>query len=284
MKDQAVLLRQTLAGYPRVRAGAQGPPTLVVGSGKGGVGKSLVTVLLGAALAARHRRVLLVDGSQNLGSLHIMLGVRPVARLDDLFTGTGAPADLITPVAQGLWLLPAECGSESLYALPPLDRARLHHRLASVFDEFDVVLVDAGEGLEGVVRVANVRATDALVVTTPEPAALSGAYALLKMLSLQVPGLATEVLVNRAHTEPEAAAAHRKLAIASDRFLNRELALAGSVLENESLRALAAAPRRLTDGAYDGPGVSVLRRIAEQWTLRRSESCEPFSESQALVG
>src|SRR5438093_7525967 len=92
-------------------------PTVVVGSGKGGVGKSLVSVLLASALSAQGRRVLLLDGAQNMGNLHVLLGVRPSARLDAVIGGEVDASDLVQSVAPNLWLLPGESGNEALYAM-----------------------------------------------------------------------------------------------------------------------------------------------------------------------
>ena len=131
MTDQAETLRRRPAPASRMsrasRAGCP-VPTFVLGSGKGGVGKSVLSVLLGTALAATGRRVLLFDGSQNQGNLHILLGVHPAPRLEALLTGAAQPADLLVEVRERLWLLPADSGTEALHALGPTDRARLHLR------------------------------------------------------------------------------------------------------------------------------------------------------------
>ena len=88
-------------------------PTIVVGSGKGGVGKSVVSLLLATALAAEGRRVLLLDGAQNMGNLHVLLGVRPGARMDALLGGEVAAPELVQAVAPNLWLLAGESGERS---------------------------------------------------------------------------------------------------------------------------------------------------------------------------
>ena len=79
MRDAALELRQTEVS-PVPEEEPIGPAVLVVASGKGGVGKSLVSVLLADAMAESGRRVLLFDGAQNLGHLHVLLGVSPTRR------------------------------------------------------------------------------------------------------------------------------------------------------------------------------------------------------------
>ncbi len=266
MKDQAALLREMMA-TARARpepAPVTGPPTIVVGSGKGGVGKSLVSALLAAALARGGRRVLLVDGDQNLGNLHVLLGVRPTIRLEALLQGDIAPAELLQPVIENLWLLPSDSGAESLYGLGATDRARLHHRLSALYDEFDAVVVDAGAGLESVVRVSTMRATRLLVVTAPEPTALTDAYALIKIVSVQVPDLPIDVLVNRTMTDDEGRSSFEKLATASERFLRRGLRYLGAVPEEATMRQAARDPRQLLQPDGGSPAAQTLTTIAAE--------------------
>jgi flagellar biosynthesis protein FlhG len=227
----------------------------VVGSGKGGVGKSVLSVMLAAAVARRGHRVLLVDAAQNQGNLHILLGLQHRAHLQDLLRGEAEPGDLVLAVTDRLWLVPADSGEDSLHALPATDRARLHHRLTSLYHRYDAVIVDAGPGIESVVRAAGIRASRVVVVAVPEPASLSDAYALIKILTLQLPSVPIEVLVNRAGDAGEAAAAFERLDLAAGRFLRRRLAFAGAVPDIPEMRRwlyepaslLAHAPEALRD-------------------------------------
>ncbi len=267
MNDQAAILRAMMAARPAGRPAATGPvapPAIVVGSGKGGVGKSVVSVLLAGRLAAEGRRVLLVDGSQNLGNLHVLLGLPRAARLEHLLTGETPVRELLVPVQEGLWLLPADSGAESLYALAAVDRARLHHRLSALYDDFDAVVIDAGPGLESVVRVATMRATRCMILTVPEPAALTDAYATIKIVNAQVADLPVDVLVNRVSSEREGAETFERLAAAAARFLHRELRYLGALWEDESIRRAVRVPGDLTRGLRPGPNDDALSAVLER--------------------
>lgn len=237
------------------------PEVIVVGSGKGGVGKSVLSVMLGTVLAAEGHRVLLFDADHNLGNLHVLLGVRPRARMDALLGGDVEPADMVQPIGDGLWLLPGDSGDEALQSLESLDRARLHQRLSALYDAYDVVIVDAGAGIESVVRVGTMRATRLVVVTMPEPTALTDAYALMKIVNLQLPELPMDLLVNRCLTDEEGRAAYEKIATACERFLRRGVRHLASVGEDDAVRAAVRDPRRL---------LALLSASAASLTLRQA--------------
>jgi flagellar biosynthesis protein FlhG len=233
-----------------------GPPVIVIGSGKGGVGKSVVSVLYAAALADQGAKVLLVDGSQNLGHLHVMLGVATQARLEQVHLGQLEPADLLCPAADRLWLLPADSGAEALYALGAVDQARLHHRLSDLYDGFDLVVVDAGPGLEAAVRLSTMRGTRLIVVTVPEAAALTDAYALIKLIHGQLPSLPIGILVNRTTDSSEAHQTFDRLATAATRFLGRPLEFLGGLAETSVLREALRRP----GGLLQEPSLGGLRQ------------------------
>ena len=249
MRDQASELRALMSGPRRwpqpepIRGTA-----IVIGSGKGGVGKSLLAALLAAELARGGRRVLLFDACQNQGNLHVLLGLRPAARLEQLLSGEVGPEDLVIEAAERLWLLPGDSGDEALYGLTSADRARLHQRLAGLYGDYDVAIVDSGPGIESVVR-ATIGASRMVVVTTPEPASLSDSYALMKILAHQVPSLEVDVMVNRALTPEEGRAAFERLELAAERFLRRRVGYLGAVLEDAGLRRRALGSGSILDPA-----------------------------------
>ena len=232
---------------------------IVVGSGKGGVGKSVVSVMLAAAAAERGRCVLLLDGEQNLANLHVLLGVGVRGSIESVLGGRIRPEELVQPVADHLWLLPSESGAEGLYALDAVVRARLHCGLVGLGRQYEVVVVDAGAGIEGVVRAATFGADRILLVTAPEPTALMDAHALVKILSLQAPHVRIDVLVNRCVREDEGQDAFVRLAAASEQFLNRRLSLAGILLEEPSIAAAVREPRRFLARLMETRAAHIIR-------------------------
>jgi flagellar biosynthesis protein FlhG len=260
VRDQAAALREAPTRAETLASGER--DAIVFGSGKGGVGKSVLSVAVAREFARAGKRTLLLDGAQNQGNLHILLGVRPAAPLTALLAGDVTAADLLVPVAPGLSLLPADSGAETLYGLGAIDRARLHHRLSGLYDRFDAVIVDGGPGLESVVRAAGIRASRLIVVTAPEPAALSDAYALMKICHLQLPSLALEVMVNRVDADEEGQAVHDRLRLAAQRFLHRDIGYLGCLHEQEALRLAARRPGAMLETEVEGIGTIVARLLS----------------------
>lgn len=261
MKDQAAGLRE------RLRLGMREPapvstPALVIGSGKGGVGKSLVAVSFAASIASTGQRVLLVDGDQNLGNLHVLLGVRPPLTPEAVVSDGVDAAELVVPVADNIWLLPADSGAEAIHSLGATDKARLQRQVSGVYADYDVVIVDAGAGVDSAVRCAALRAARLVLVTMPEATALTDAYALLKITHAQLPALPVDVLVNRTVDPAEGPAAFGRLSEAAERFLGRGLAYLGAIPEDSAMRGIVRDPRRLLQPATGGLALGELHRIA----------------------
>jgi flagellar biosynthesis protein FlhG len=246
VNDQAAALRAAHAGLHRDNTASDSKPVLVIASGKGGAGKSVLAAGLAVNYARSGQRVLLVDGAQNQGNQHVLLGVRRASGLVQMMDGEVSPDALVHPVAENLWLLPAESGEERLHALTSVDRARLHHRLTGLYDDFDLVIIDTGSSLEDVMRVSAMGATRLLVVAIPEAAALSDAYAVIKIVTLQIPSLPIDVIVNRTLNADEGPLVFGRLDQASQRFLHHPLHYLGAIAEHPSSRQLTEPHAPLT--------------------------------------
>ena len=250
-------------------------PVTVIGSGKGGVGKSLLAAMLAASHARCGRRTLLVDADHNLANLHVLLGVEPTRRLEEVARGLIGATDLMVQVDRHLWLLPGDSGSPTLQGAGPIDRARLYQRITAAYDPFDIVVVDAGAGLDGVVRACAVAASELMLVTMPEPAALTDAYAVAKVVHLQVPEVPVGVLVNRARTEAEGREAWSRIQTAGRRFLRRDFPLLAVVTEDPVLHDIVRAGRPLLAATADRPITATMNTIAHHHEERSGFSAFP---------
>jgi flagellar biosynthesis protein FlhG len=208
---------------------------IAITSGKGGAGKSVVTANLGLALAKLGRRVLLFDADVSLANLDLLLGLSCEFNLIDVLEGTKEVEEIIIEGPFGLKLLPASSGVLRLERLEEPQLIRLALGLQRMAEGFDTLLIDTGAGLTKNVLFFCSSADDLLVVTTPDPTALTDAYALIKILSTQYQLSSAVVLVNQANTAAEAAAVFARLDKVCQQHLPLKLVDAGYLLRDRQL-------------------------------------------------
>lgn len=205
------------AAAPRARRSLR--RTMVIASGKGGTGKTNIAANLAVALARRGRRLLLVDGDLSMASLDLLLGVTPHHNLAHVLTGEKTLEEIVLDTYDGIRLIPAASGVEELADLDDFRRECLIRSLSRFDDEVDLILIDAGPGVaRNVTRLARA-ADDVVLVTTPEPAAYSDAYAFIKILASQSASPIPKVLVNMATCAEEARDVQTRVRRVSEQFL-----------------------------------------------------------------
>ena len=189
-------------------------------SGKGGVGKTFVSANLAAALARRGERVLVLDADLGLANLDVVLNLVPKITLHDVFTGKHRLEDAIVPVAGGFSVLLAGSGMVEYSRLTPEVRDQLLATIEAVKPKFDRVLLDTGAGISDVVLYTISLADDVLVVTTPEPTALTDAYATIKVLATTQGRRAVQLAVNQVLKAGEGRTIRAQLQQVIDRYVS----------------------------------------------------------------
>lgn len=204
-------------------------------SGKGGVGKTTLSLNLGIALSQQGLQVLLVDADLGLANVDIMLGLSPEYTLQDLLNGNASALDVVMEGPEGLSVLPAASGMAEDEAWRPEDRHRLAEELGRLERGYDVLLVDTGAGISSKVVDFVLSADRTLVVAVPEPTSIADAYAMVKVCHAQVPGMKMGLVVNRAQSPREAFALHQKFDQIVERFLGIHVDRVGYVLEDRAV-------------------------------------------------
>jgi MinD-like ATPase involved in chromosome partitioning or flagellar assembly len=236
---------------------------LVIASGKGGTGVSLATALLGLAVAGEGRRVLLVDGTESYGALHLMLGVTPRHPLAALRGGAVDAEALLAPLGETLCLFPGGAGDDAVTPLSAAERQLLFGRVAELYERYDLVVVDAGSRLEAVLTACAGGVSRLLLVTTTDPIAMAATHALLKAVDARQPGLPVDVLVNRA-AAPDAERVAAQLGDAAARFVGRELGFAGAIPDDPCLQGGLGAGMTVQDAAAGSPAALAARAAGLQ--------------------
>lgn len=214
-----------------IRTGAQpiAPTVIAVTSGKGGVGKTNISVNLAVALGAKGARVLTIDADLGLANMDIVMGLAPSYTVAELVRGDASIDDVLVQGPPGVWLLPGASGRYDLANLDDLQRHELFNAVDSLDDRFDIVVVDTGAGVGSNAIGFAAAAKDIVVVVTPEPTSVADGYGMLKVLCTRCAVRRVKVLTNMVTGDAEGEQVFRRLANLSARFLNISLDHLGSV-------------------------------------------------------
>jgi len=277
VEDQASKLRELMRAGRKVR-------TIAVTSGKGGVGKSNVALNLSILLSAAGKRVGLVDAALGLANLDVLAGAAVRASLSHVIAGSHRLEQAVIHLPSGVQLVPGASGLAKLANLSEFQRAALLHSLTSLEADNDVIVVDCGAGIGPEVMSFACGTGHVMVVTTPEPTAVTDAYAVIKTVTQRQYSGHVSLLVNMAANRREARTTHQRIEAVADRFLGRRVFAAGYVLadpmvpkavrrcepfvlaypECSASRCLAALAVRLGDGESPaGLKEGFFRRVAK---------------------
>lgn len=232
--DQAARLRDLARGAPSPAPAAprRSARVIAIASGKGGVGKTSLSVNLACDLASRGRRTVLIDGDLGLGNADLMLGVSAPRHVGSLLSSSRTLRDVIVRLSPTLSLLPGGSGVASLAELDDHQRRNLLQAIMPIESAADEVIIDCGAGVGGTVLEFLRHADEPIVVATPEPTAIADAYALIKAFVRRepVPSAAPlALLANQVRDAAEGADVHARIAAVADRFLAMRLISAGSI-------------------------------------------------------
>jgi flagellar biosynthesis protein FlhG len=226
MSDQADGLRQLVqarAGAalaePPVAAAPAVARSLVLTSGKGGVGTSNLALNLAIALGEYGQRVVLVDADLGLANIDLLCGLAPAVDLGDVLAGGRPLAEAIVAGPGEIRIVPGAHGTRTLVEALADGPRRLVAELAALEAEADFLLVDAGSGLGPGIATLAAAADQVAVVTTPEPTAVADAHAAIGRLHRAAGAAALRAVVNQAGSAAEAAEVLARLAASSRQFL-----------------------------------------------------------------
>ncbi|MBM3554338.1 MAG: MinD/ParA family protein [Alphaproteobacteria bacterium] len=242
---------------------------IAVASGKGGVGKTWLSVTLAHAFAQAGDRVLLFDGDLGLANVDIQIGLTPRFDLGSVIAGQKSLAEAVARFEDGGFdVLPGKSGSGALATLAQQRLNEIRDGLIQVCKSYDLVIADLGAGLEQVVRTMTAAAGRVLVVVNDEPTSLTDAYALIKVTHSQTPGVPMQVVVNSAASAGEGEKTYRTLLRACENFLKIAPPLAGVVRRDErvkdSIRAQSALLTRYPQSVAAADVVALADRLRRE--------------------
>ena len=215
---------------------------VAITSGKGGVGKTMVSANLAAALGRQGAKVLVIDADLGLANLDVVLNLNAPLTLHDVLLGRVALPAAIVQVPQGFAVLAAGSGLVEYSSLTPELKQSLHQLIEEAAERFDVVLLDTGAGLSDVVLHTISLADEVLVVATPEPTSLTDAYATIKVVCTLQRRRELLLLVNQTTRPGEGLNIRHQMQAVMDRYLapalpvRPEVRMLGELPQDEAAR------------------------------------------------
>lgn len=249
-------------GAPPLPSNKEGARIIAVTSGKGGVGKTNLTVNLALAMMAEGKKVLVIDADLGMANVDVLLGTSSKYNLLHLLDEDIRLEDVILEGPYGLRYISGGSGMEQAAEFTPAERAIMEEKLAGCGTATDIILVDTGAGIGRNVLDFILAADEVLLVTTPEPTALTDAYAVMKAYSMYAANPNMRLVVNRVYDEADGLEVAAKLKKTAERFLQLDVECLGSIYED---RSLIQSVRRQTPvlAAYPGAlSVKCIRAIA----------------------
>lgn len=231
--DQAETLRALSHEFEdkkhRKTKGLKTARVISITSGKGGVGKTICVANLAVVMAKRGYRVLVIDADLGLANIDLHFGLNPKFNLNHFFAGEKPLQDILVQTTCGITVLPAGSGLQQYTHLDSTQKLHLMEEIDLLHGRFDVVLIDTEAGISENVTYFTLAAQEIIVVTTPEPTALSDAYALMKLLSTMFNEKKFKLVVNSVVSENEALDAYQKLILVSSRFIDISIDFLGAI-------------------------------------------------------
>jgi flagellar biosynthesis protein FlhG len=253
-----------------LRAAVRPDPVQVIAvtGGKGGVGKTSVAVNLAAALAAQGERVLLFDGDLGLANVDVLLGLTPKHTLEHVLDGRCTLEEAMVETPAGFSVIPAASGVARMAGLSTAEHLGLVQAFSHLTAGLDVLIVDTAAGIADGVRQFCQAAQNVLVVLRDEPASLTDAYALIKVLHRSHGVGRFRILANMSPGNGAGEQLFHKLERVTSRFLDVVLEYAGEIPDDPFVRAAIRGQRCVVQAYPSSPAARAfarLARVASRW-------------------
>ena len=243
---------------------------IAVTGGKGGVGKTNITLNTAVSMAKQGQRVLVLDADLGLANVDVMLGLRVDKNLSHVLSGECTLDEVLVTGPHGIKIAPATSGSQSMTELSPTQHAGLIRAFSELKTPIDVLIVDTAAGISDMVLSFSRAAQDILVVVCDEPTSLTDAYALIKILNREHGVFKFKVVANMVRNAREGQELFNKLSKVTGRFLDVALELVATVPFDENIRKAVRKQTPIVDAFPASPAsvaISDLAKTATQWPI-----------------
>ncbi|NWO05236.1 MAG: MinD/ParA family protein [Alteromonadaceae bacterium] len=243
---------------------------IAVSGGKGGVGKSNVSVNMGIALAEKGKRVVILDADLGLANIDVLLGIKAKRNLQDVLNGECDLRDVLVNGPGGIKIVPASSGTQRMTQLSPMEHAGLINAFSDLGDQIDVLIVDTAAGISESV-VSFLRASqEILLVVCDEPTSITDCYALIKLMNRDYGTNRFRILANQVRNDQEGRVLFDKLTRVTERFLDVALQYVGIVPYDEAVKQAVQRQKAFLDAYPRARASAAVRALAtkvDNWPL-----------------
>jgi len=258
-------LSTTTAASIRRMPKKQTPVRVVtVTSGKGGVGKTNVSVNLAMALSNAGKRVTIMDADLGLGNIDVLLGLHPQYNLNQVIEGEQQLDDIIVPGPGNISIIPAASGVQNMAELSPPQHAGLIRAFSEMSHDLDVLLVDTAAGIADSVISFSRAAQEVVVVVNDEPASITDAYALIKVLNREYGLFRFRILCNRVKSAQQGRELYSTITRVTDRFLDVALDYIGFIPDDDFVVKAIRKQRPVVDAYPRSKASMAFKTLAEK--------------------
>lgn len=250
---------------------------IAVTGGKGGVGKTNIAVNLAVSMSMEGLDVMLFDADLGLANVDVVLGMQPKHTLADVVTGDRTLADVVVDGPEGLRVIPAASGVAKMVEMQSGDQETLIRQLSDQLLPPDVLIVDTGAGIDQTVQTFVAACQTAVLVVCDEPASLTDAYALMKVLRAKKDLRRFEILANQVDNPLQGKQLFERIANVCDRYLDVELGYLGAIPTDMYLRRAVQERRALVSAYPRSPAATAIRDAG-----RRLNRQAPRSQSSGV--
>lgn len=236
MNDQATSLRKKVEAKVKGNNKNKRTRIIAIASGKGGVGKTNITVNLGLALQELGKRVLLLDADLGMANIDILLGMTPKYNLSHVMKGKCRFEEALLEGPDGIHILPGTSGVEDLINISSLEVARLMGASSKIEENYDIVLIDIGAGVHSSVVNFIMACDEVIVVLTPEPTAIMDAYSLIKILSNHKYEKNINLLINQVNSRQEGNSVASRMQRVIKEYLSIDINILGDIPYDANVR------------------------------------------------
>ena len=262
---------------------------IAIAGGKGGVGKTSIAVNLAMTMAMSGKETMLLDADLGLANVDVLLGLQPTHHLGHLLDGHCGIADVVLEAPHGLKIVPATSGVHRMAELSTAEHAGLIRAFCSYANPVDTLIVDTAAGISESVTMFCAASREVLIVVCDEPASLTDAYALIKVLSREYGVRRFRMVANRVATVQQGRDLCEKLTRVADRFLEVGIEFAAAIPEDEFLQRAIRRQQAVVE-AYPGSRSALafknLAQAADKWvnTTEIGGHLEFFTERRLRAG